>query len=690
MKVITLMQNIKTAATKLKGSKFKRLSTIVPVLEQIRKETLLSSNEEAMLLVAILDRQCSNRHSDFDDLSNYFECSALDIMEYVPAAKSLISKGYICADNTNEREITKMSFEVCIDVFSAIIEGKRVNPMSPAQINRFDQHDFYNNIHNLIDERSNEHITTSKLFSMTEKLEEEHTELTMVRELKIQIPETNARVLFYEMCKDYSNDYDGGHSGLSCTLRDIYDRVGEGALVKQQILNGTHPLIKAELIYLKDKDELHLDEKGIQLLFGEAASAFINSNNCADRYAFIDKIEELVDELPRHPSTFDLKKLYNRVEITETRNSHLSVLGEIHKLLSDRTHRLIYYLVCKNLVDHNSYQVDELRYIFSKREELNIKRELKEEKHPLQKVGLVELSNGGIFNDATIMLTDKGKELFLEEDLDLFEEKVSDKNLITCDKIVEKNLFFEPSLERQLSTLRDSLQESNYSSLCKRLEENKLPVGVAVLLYGLPGTGKTESVMQIARATGRSIMHVDISATKTCWFGESEKLIKSVFENYRRLCKKSKVKPILLFNEADAIFSKRKDANSSNVAQTENAIQNIILEEMEKLDGILIATTNLADNLDKAFERRFLFKIRFDKPTVESKVQIWKDKLPQLNDVDAMRLASTYEFSGGEIDNIVRKVTMEEVIKGISPSMDRLITLCSEEKIGKNVKKIGF
>ncbi len=684
------MQSIKAAATKLKGCKLKRLSTIEPVLEQIKEETLLSSKEEVMLFVAILDRQCSRRSSDFDDLSNYFECSALDIMEYVPAAKSLLSKGYICTDNVNGWEISKMNFEICLDVFAAIIEGKQVNPIPPAQIIRFDQHDFYNRIHNFIEKRSSELIATSKLFTMAEQLEKEHSELTMVREMRQQIEEISARVLFYEMCKDYSDNYDGGHSDLSCTLKDIYDRIGEGALIKQQILNGTHPLIKAELMYLKDKDELHLDEKGIRLLFGEAASAFINSNVCADRYAFIDEIEELVDEFPRHPSTNEFEKLYECVEKTENNNGHLSAIAEIRKLLSDRTHRLIYYLVCKSMVDHSFYRVDELGDIFPKREELNTKRKLKDERHHLQKVGLVELSSAGIFNDATIVLTDKGKELFLEEDLDLFEEKVSDKDLIACDKIVEKNLFFEPSLERQLSTLRDSLQESNYSSLYKRLEENKLPVGVAVLLYGLPGTGKTESVMQIARATGRSIMHVDISATKTCWFGESEKLIKAVFENYRRLCRKSKLKPILLFNEADAVFSKRKDSNSSDVAQTENAIQNIILEEMEKLDGILIATTNLADNLDKAFERRFLFKIRFDKPTVESKAHIWKDKLPQLSEVDAMRLASSYDFSGGEIDNIVRKATMDEVISGNSPSMDRLITLCSEEKIGKNVKKIGF
>ena len=223
------------------------------------------------------------------------------------------------------------------------------------------------------------------------------------------------------------------------------------------------------------------------------------------------------------------------------------------------------------------------------------------------------------------------------------------------------------------------------------IKENNLPNGIAVLLYGEPGTGKTESVMQIAKATGRSIMHVDISATKTCWFGESEKLIKKVFTDYRKLCKKCKVKPILLFNEADAIFSKRKDVNSGNVAQTENAIQNIILEEMENLDGILIATTNLADNLDGAFERRFLFKIRFDKPTTEAKTNIWMSKLPSLSLEDAQTLASSYEFSGGQIDNVVRKALMQEVIKGDKPTINSLVELCSEEKITKNnFKRIGF
>ena len=147
----------------------------------------------------------------------------------------------------------------------------------------------------------------------------------------------------------------------------------------------------------------------------------------------------------------------------------------------------------------------------------------------------------------------------------------------------------------------------------------------------------------------------------------------------------------MLFNEADAVFSKRKDVCNGSDDQTENAIQNIILEEMENLGGILFATTNLVDNLDDAFERRFLFKIRFDNPSTEAKRNIWMDKLPSLSKEDAQTLASNYEFSGGQIDNIVRKTLMQEVIKGEKPTLKSLIMICNEEKISKNNgRRVGY
>jgi SpoVK/Ycf46/Vps4 family AAA+-type ATPase len=267
--------------------------------------------------------------------------------------------------------------------------------------------------------------------------------------------------------------------------------------------------------------------------------------------------------------------------------------------------------------------------------------------------------------------------------------------LIYPDKIAEKPMFYEKELEHQLNLFRQNLEEEKFAQLQKRMADNALPKGVIALFHGLPGTGKTETAMQIAKATGRAICHVDISAAKTCWYGESQKLVKRIFTDYQKMCEKEKLKPILLFNEADALFSNRQNisntSGSSSVAQTENAIQNIILEEMEKLDGIMIATTNMIDNLDTAFARRFLFKIKFGQPTVEAKKAIWHTKLDWLSEDDCSKLAAKYDFSGGEIDNIVRKVMMEEVLNGARPDLAGIEALCRYEKIdGKKDGGIGF
>jgi SpoVK/Ycf46/Vps4 family AAA+-type ATPase len=212
-------------------------------------------------------------------------------------------------------------------------------------------------------------------------------------------------------------------------------------------------------------------------------------------------------------------------------------------------------------------------------------------------------------------------------------------------------------------------------------------------MYGAPGTGKTESVFQLAKSSGRDIMHVDISQVKDLFFGESEKRVKAIFDNYRRQCKNSKSTPILLFNEADALLGKRQENNFSNVSQTENAIQNILLEELERFEGIAFFTTNLQGNLDQAYERRFLFKVKFDAPSTAVKSKIWLNKLPWIDSEFANKLANGFSFSGGEIDNIVRKCTMQEVLTGIRPMEDEIMEFCKNEKhlsSGKGRFKVGF
>ena len=219
-----------------------------------------------------------------------------------------------------------------------------------------------------------------------------------------------------------------------------------------------------------------------------------------------------------------------------------------------------------------------------------------------------------------------------------------------------------------------------------------LRTGFTCLFYGSPGTGKTETVYQIARESGRDLFIVDVAQIKSCWVGESEKNIKDVFDKYKATVKAGGTTPILLFNEADAIFGIRPEGAERAVDKMENSIQNIILQEMEDLNGILIATTNLTENLDKAFERRFLYKVKFSNPSADVKCQIWKAMMPELSEVDAHFLAEKFDFSGGQIENIVRKKAIQSILSGAEPAIEELLRYCCEEErgSGQERRRVGF
>ena len=200
-------------------------------------------------------------------------------------------------------------------------------------------------------------------------------------------------------------------------------------------------------------------------------------------------------------------------------------------------------------------------------------------------------------------------------------------------------------------------------------------------------------MQQLAIDTERDMMQVDLSTLRDKYVGESEKRIKSVFDTYRALVKQSSKAPILFFNEADGIFGNRMENTQHSVDKMENAIQNIILQEMETLEGILIATTNLTQNMDRAFERRFLYKIEFHAPELQTRCAIWQSMLPTLCDADAMTLAHTYDFSGGQIENIARKCTVAQILSSSDTlPFETIRTLCNEERLGslQNRRLIGF
>lgn len=273
-------------------------------------------------------------------------------------------------------------------------------------------------------------------------------------------------------------------------------------------------------------------------------------------------------------------------------------------------------------------------------------------------------------------------------------EKNNREGLMTFESIKEKALFYNSEENISIGKLGEMLKHENFLSIQQRMQECGMRSGFACLFYGAPGTGKTETALQLARTTGRDIMQVNIANVKSKWVGDSEKNIRAVFNRYRSYCEKCDIKPILLFNEADAIINKRSTNAERSVDKMENAMQNIILEEIEKLDGILIATTNLAANMDSAFERRFIYKVEFHKPDVATKQRIWQSMICGLDSNAANALANEFDLSGGQIENVTRKQLVDKVLYGEEPTLDSLRTYCMQENLNGassvNRPRVGF
>ena len=354
---------------------------------------------------------------------------------------------------------------------------------------------------------------------------------------------------------------------------------------------------------------------------------------------------------------------------------------------------LFCHLCVNNGDDYIGYH--DLDFLYDDKREWNRqKSQLSRGSHFLFEEEAIEYNNdNGMVDRESFRVTQKFKDEALNEvTLKTRKSDKSSSDFIHSDKIAEKKLFYGQSIQNQIDELGGLLNESHYQEITSRMKEAGFRCGFTCLFYGAPGTGKTETVLQLARQTGRDIMQVDVSRIKSCWVGESEKNIKSLFDTYKDKVKKSSIAPILLFNEADAIINKRQEGAERSVDKMENSIQNIILQEMENLDGILIATTNLAQNMDKAFERRFLYKIKFEKPTLEARMHIWHEMIPTLSKADTKTLAEKYDFSGGQIENIARHNAINGILYGDKAnSIDSLMAYCDNERLEtKESRRIGF
>ena len=353
---------------------------------------------------------------------------------------------------------------------------------------------------------------------------------------------------------------------------------------------------------------------------------------------------------------------------------------------------LFSHLFVNNTDDNIRFQ--DLDFLYEKWLWNRVKSHLNRGDHVLMENKMIEYNNSDGFVDReSFRMSDTAKrDLFVGLNLASLNQKSKRNDVVKCEDITPKTLFYDEKISSQVNELGKLLDAEQYNKIRTRMKDTGFRCAFTCLLYGAPGTGKTETVLQLARQTGRDIMQVNISQIKSCWVGESEKNIKQVFDNYKTKVKESTITPILLFNEADAIIGERLEGAKSAVNKMENSIQNIILQEMETLDGILIATTNLAQNMDKAFERRFLYKIKFEKPTIEARIRMWHEMITSMNEEQCRTLASKYDFSGGQIENIARHYAIGNILHGEPENVIEVLTAyCDSERLEtKEHHKVGF
>jgi SpoVK/Ycf46/Vps4 family AAA+-type ATPase len=185
------------------------------------------------------------------------------------------------------------------------------------------------------------------------------------------------------------------------------------------------------------------------------------------------------------------------------------------------------------------------------------------------------------------------------------------------------------------------------------------PTGTALAFNfaGPSGTGKTICAEAIANTLGKRLLLVRYAELESMWFGETPKNVAAVF----RLAEQEDA--VLFFDEADAIASRRSTDISQGSQRESNTVVNVLLQELERFDGVVIFATNLAVNFDPAFERRIRTHVLFEAPGVEERELIWfvqihPTKTPLDDDVDFRALAEQFEVTGGEIRNAVLKAAL--------------------------------
>ena len=491
---------------------------------------------------------------------------------------------------------------------------------------------------------------------------------------------------------------EGGRYGQT-TLKDMASHLDCSNIRLYNMSDDLDQLLKRKIIW-RSSAERHLGDDESYGVTKDALEAIkkggtytppsLHCENDDDFYMLMDDIYSRCDD-----GVLDAEEMQREIDEVCAANPELPAvrsLGKWGKVLSRQNLRVLVLFCLYHLKDDDEVELRQLSFIFDAKIQFQrLRSQFLNNASPLLTKNAVKL----VQHDSMMMrniycLTEKALADFFPTQMDK-KRGAKSEHLNSYRKITAKTLYYNDEDRSQIDVLSGLLAGSNLKQVQSRLAKNGMRTGVCCLLYGGPGTGKTATVLELARSTKRDIYQVNLSDLRSKWVGESERICQELWDDYNRCVTKSRRAPILLLNECDGILTSRKHGAQSSVDKMENTIANIFLENMEKQRGIVIATTNLADNLDPAFERRFIYKIRLGKPCLEARKSIWQSMLHGLADNDAATIAREYDFSGGQIENIARKFMIDNVLTGKKLTIKKLREYCGQESLKTETgKTIGF
>ena len=214
-----------------------------------------------------------------------------------------------------------------------------------------------------------------------------------------------------------------------------------------------------------------------------------------------------------------------------------------------------------------------------------------------------------------------------------------------------------------------------------------------LLFSGPSGTGKTLSAEALAHRLGRKMLVTDVSKLLGMFVGESEKSVSRLFYLFDKIVRRCETPPILLLNECDQFLGKREMSRNTSSDRMYHQMQNLFLEGFERMRGIMIATTNLADSMDPAFSRRFHMKLEFPEPGYEERLALWAlyldNDAPKSKDIDAEIIARQYRLTGGQIMVIVRNAAIQAATEGRAIDQAMLLDFAIREQEGSSMLNSG-